>query len=93
MIKIKGLTIDEAMFDSGFSELRFKIADYFKQRYTVTNVTKVMGGNEDVFTAISLDDPSICFRFISTGTGVKCPGFFNNAALSCAFDKILAIMS
>lgn len=84
--------LDEAMFDSGFGNIRHKVANALGDRWTVTNVTKFMGDNCDSFMVIDDDDESHYFKFLSTGTGVKCPGYFTNTALSMAFHRILDVV-
>ena len=81
--------IEEGMFDSGFSNVRNKVAKELEKHYIVTNVTKFMGDNHDGFRVTDREDPTHYFKFISTGNGVKCPGYFTNASLSFAVDKIV----
>lgn len=79
--------VDEGIFDTGFNNLRAKIAEYFKGRYEVTNVSKDMFGEESFQVIDEEHDESL--RFSSKGTGVGCKGHFNNVSLSFAFDKIV----
>ena len=79
--------VDEALFDDGFNNLRAKIAEYFKGRYEVTNVSKDMFGETSFQVIDTKDDESL--RFSSKGNGVACKGHFTNVSLSFAFDKIV----
>ncbi len=81
--------LDEAMFDSGFANIRLKVAQALQDNWIVTNVTKFMDNKNDCFMVIDKDDRSHSFKFVSTGTGVKCPGYFTNASLSMALNRIL----
>ena len=81
--------LDEAMFDAGFGNVRCKVAKALQKHWVVTNVTKFMDNKSDCFMVIDKDDSSHFFKFISTGTGVKCPGYFTNASLSAAVNQIL----
>lgn len=87
------IVVSESMFDAGFNNLRFKLAEYLKDKFNVTNVIKGMLGQQK-FDIIGDNTKT---TISSTMNGCKCVTYdnnygmhvnFNNIPLSKAFDKI-----
>lgn len=85
--------VQEAMFDAGLNNLRFKLSQELDDRFKVGNISKVMGTNTDKFT---ITMPTLRVKkidVISTGSGVKVPGYSQNISLSHAFEVLTELLS
>lgn len=91
----------EGMFDAGFGNLRLKLANALKDRFTVSNVVKGMNGKNQFTITGTIDGIGDIQTVVSsTGTGCKVISRssdgrfkrnFNNISLQPAFEKIKAL--
>lgn len=91
----------EGMFDAGFGNLRLKLANALKDRFTVSNVIKGMNGKNQFTITGTIDGIGDIQTVVSsTGTGCKVISRssdgrvkrnFNNISLQPAFEKIKAL--
>lgn len=91
--RFKDENVQEAMFDAGFNNLRFKLAEALKDKFKISNIMRATGMNNDKFVISSVDDDDVKINVINVNNGVKVPGYFNNIALSRAFDKIMELLT
>jgi rubrerythrin len=91
--RFKDENVQEAMFDAGFNNLRFKLAEALKDKFKISNIMRGTGMNNDKFVISSVDDDDVKINVINVNNGVKVPGYFNNIALSRAFDKIMELLT
>lgn len=91
----------EGMFDAGFGNLRLKLANALKDRFTVSNVVKGMNGKNQ-FTITGTIDGIGDIQTVVSSTGTGCGVIsrssdgrfkrnFNNISLQPAFEKIKAL--
>ena len=91
----------EGMFDAGFGNLRLKLANALKDRFTVSNVVKGMNGKNQFTISGTIDGIGDIQTVVSsTGTGCEIISRssdgrfkrnFNNISLQPAFEKIKAL--
>lgn len=91
----------EGMFDAGFGNLRLKLANALKDKFTVSNVVKGMNGKNQFTITGTIDGIGDIQTVVSsTGTGCKVISRssdgrfkrnFNNISLQPAFEKIKAL--
>jgi len=91
----------EGMFDVGFGNLRLKLANALKDKFTVSNVVKGMNGKNQ-FTITGTIDGIGDIQTVVSSTGTGCEVIsrssdgrfkrnFNNISLQPAFEKIKAL--
>lgn len=88
--KDKTETIQEAMVDVAFNNLRCKIADALGDKYKVSNIIhNSLNSAKDKFTVALSSNTSKFVNVVNDTTGVSVLGYLRNISMSHAFDRLM----
>lgn len=88
--KDKTETIQEAMVDVAFNNLRCKIADALGDKYKVSNIIhNSLNSAKDKFTVALSSNTSKFVNVINDTSGVSVLGYLRNISMSHAFDRLM----
>ena len=88
--KDKTETVQEAMVDVAFNNLRCKIADALGDKYKVSNIIhNSMNSAKDKFTVALSSNTSKFVNVVNDTTGVSVLGYLRNISMSHAFDRLM----
>lgn len=88
--KDKTETIQEAMVDVAFNNLRCKIADALGDKYKVSNIIhNSLNTAKDKFTVALSSNTSKFVNVINDTSGVSVLGYLRNISMSHAFDRLM----
>lgn len=88
--KDKTETIQEAMVDVAFNNLRCKIADALGNKYKVSNIIhNSLNSAKDKFTVALSSNTSKFVNVINDTSGVSVLGYLRNISMSHAFDRLM----
>lgn len=83
-------TIQEAMVDVAFNNLRCKIADALGDKYKVSNIIhNSLNSAKDKFTVALSSNTSKFVNVVNDTTGVSVLGYLRNISMSHAFDRLM----
>lgn len=88
--KDKTETVQEAMVDVAFNNLRCKIADALGDKYKVSNIIhNSLNSAKDKFTVALSSNTSKFVNVVNDTTGVSVLGYLRNISMSHAFDRLM----
>lgn len=88
--KDKTETVQEAMVDVAFNNLRCKIADALGDKYKVSNIIhNSLNSAKDKFTVALSSNTSKFVNVINDTSGVSVLGYLRNISMSHAFDRLM----
>ena len=88
--KDKTETVQEAMVDVAFNNLRCKIADALGDKYKVSNIIhNSLNSAKDKFTVALSSNTSKFVNVVNDTTGVSVLGHLRNISMSHAFDRLM----